>query len=53
MKMVAIINLCKFLNLTYANDGLAKLKKKIRTTKENNGSQVIFELPKSEWHLET
>lgn len=28
MKMVAMINLCKFLSLTYASDGLAKLKKK-------------------------
>lgn len=36
MKMVAIINLCKFLNLTYANDGLAKLKKK---NKNNKGKQ--------------
>lgn len=55
MKMVAMINLCKFLSLTYASDGLAKLKKKKKrtTTKKNNCSEVIFELPKSKWHLET
>lgn len=41
MKMVAMINLCKFLSLTYASDGLAKLKKKKQNQQQQRKTIVV------------